>query len=560
MVTSTITASDGTTTAYTYSAGSSGIDSSSLIEAAVSARMQAAYTLANKVEDNETRIESYTELQTLLSNLQDSVDALRNSQASSDESSNVFKARTSYLTVADGSTAGNYLDVTVDAGTETSTYDIKIQQIATAHKVSGTSVADADAAMGYEGTFSLGLESGSSADIDITSDMSLQDIADAINAQAGTTNVKASVVHVSDGENVLVLTAQETGQEIVTTSNSGDDVLASLGVSDGSGGYNQVLTEVQDAIVIVDGLTITRDSNEIDDVIDGVTFHLYAANPDTNIAVEVSEDVSEIKDAITDFIDAYNAYRDFVLTNQEVGTDGTASDDAVLFGDSYLRSSSLDISSLISDSHDGVSLRDLGIELDSSNHLVYDDDDLNDVLLSNLDDIKTLFAAQLTTSSSDLGVLYYPDTLLSADFTLDITVDGDGKLSGASIGGDSSLFTVSGSAIKGAEGSIYEGMTLVFTGNNDTSIDVSYSAGIGQQFYSMLEEYADASDGSLASIIADLTKQNEGYEEDISEITERTETYRATLEAKYIAMELAYQKAELLKQQLEAYSNASNDD
>jgi flagellar hook-associated protein 2 len=560
MVTSTITASDGTTTAYTYSAGSSGIDSSSLIEAAVSARMQAAYTLADKVEDNETRIESYTELQTLLSNLQDSVDALRNSQASSDESNNVFKARTSYLTVADGSTAGNYLDVTVDAGTETSTYDIKIQQIATAHKVSGTSVADADAAMGYEGTFSLGLESGSSADIDVTSDMSLQDIADAINAQAGTTNVKASVVHVSDGENVLVLTAQETGQEIVTTSNSGDDILASLGVSDGSGGYNQVLTEVQDAIVIVDGLTITRDSNEIDDVIDGVTFHLYAANPDTNIAVEVSEDVSEIKEAITDFIDAYNAYREFVLTNQEVGSDGTASDDAVLFGDSYLRSSSLDISSLISDSHDGVSLRDLGIELDSSNYLVYDDDDLNDVLLSNLDDIKTLFAAQLTTSSSDLGVLYYPDTLLSADFTLDITVDGDGKLSGASIGGDSSLFTVSGSTIKGAAGSIYEGMTLVFTGNSDKSIDVSYSAGIGQQFYTMLEEYADASDGSLASIITDLTEQNEGYEEDISEITERTEIYRATLEAKYTAMELAYQEAELLKQQIEAYSNASNDD
>jgi flagellar hook-associated protein 2 len=560
MVTSTITASDGTTSTYTYSAGSSGVDSSSLIEAAVSARMQAAYTLADKVEENETLIDSYTELQSLLTNLQDSVDALRNSQASSDESSNVFKSRTSYLTVEDGSDAGNYLDVTVDPGTETSTYDIQIQQIATAHKISGTSVADDSTDMGYDGTFTLGLEGGDSTDIVVTAEMSLQDIADAINAEADTTNVKASIVHVSDTENVLVLTAQDTGKEIVTSSSSGDDVLTNLGITDGSGSFNNVLTEVQDAIVVVDGLTITRDSNEIDDVIDGVTFHLYAANPDTDISVEVSEDVSEIKGALTDFVDAYNAYREFVITNQETTTDGEASENAILFGDSYLRSSSLDVSSLISDSHNGVSLRDLGIELDSNNYLVYDEDELNDVLLSNLDDIKSLFAAEVTTSSSSLGALYYPDNLDDTNFTIDITVDENGDLSSASIGGDSSMFTISGGSIKAVEGSIYEGMLLVFTGDSDESIDVSYSNGIAQQFYSMLDEYADASDGTLASAISDLTEQNEGYEEDIDKITERAEIYRATLEEKYTAMEVAYQEAYLLKQQIEAYSNDSSND
>lgn len=560
MVTSTITAADGTVTTYTYSASSSDIDSDTLIEAAVNARMQAAYTLADKVEENETLIESYTELQTLLSDLQDSVDALRNSQASSDQDTNVFESRTAYLTVADGNDAGNYLDVTVDAGTETSTYDLEIQQIATAHKVSGSSIEDSSAALGYDGVFTLGLESGDSAEITITSDMSLEEIRDAINAQADTSNVKASIVKVSDSENVLVLTAQDTGQEIVTSSTSGDDILNSLGITDSAGDFTNVLTEVQDAIVVVDGLTITRDSNEIDDVIDGVTFHLYAANPDTNISIEVSEDVSEIKTAIVDFIDAYNAYREFVIANQEVGTDGAAADDAVLFGDSYLRSSSLDISSIISDSHGGISLRDLGIDLDSSNSLIYDEDELNDYLLSNLDDIMDLFAAQLTTSSSDLGVLYYPDSLGDTDFTIDLTVDADGTLTAASVDGDSSLFTVSGSTIKGAEGSIYEGMTLVYTGDTSQSIDISYSNGIAQQFYSMLDGYADASDGSLATQIADLQEQNEDYEEDIDAITERAEIYRATLEAKYAAMETAYLEAELLKQQLEAYANANNDD
>jgi flagellar hook-associated protein 2 len=560
MVTTTITAADGTVTSYTYSASASSIDSDTLIEAAVNARMQAAYTLADKVEANETLIESYTELQNLLSDLQESAASLRNSQASSDKDSNAFESRTAYLTVADGTAAGTYLDVTVDAGTETSTYDIEIQQVATAHKVSGTSVTDASAELGYDGVFTLGLDGGDSAEIAVTSDMSLAEIRDAINAEADSTNVKASIVKISETENVLVLTAQDTGKDIVTSSTSGDDVLNSLGITDGSGAFNTVLTEVKDAIIVVDGLTITRDSNEIDDVVDGVSFHLYAANPGTNISVEVSEDVSEIKTAITDFIEAYNAYRTFVIENQAVDSSGVASEDAILFGDTFLRSSGLDIASIISDSHNGISLRDLGIDLDKKNYLIYDEDELNDYLLSNLDDIKSLFAAQLTTSSNDLGVLYYPDRLGNAGFTLDIEVDADGALTSASVGGDSSLFTVSGSSIKGAVGSIYEGMTLVYTGNTSQSIDINYSEGIAQQFYSMLDDYADESDGSLATMIVKLEEQNKNYSKDITAITERAEIYRATLAAKYAAMELAYQKAEILKQQLEAYANANNDD
>jgi hypothetical protein len=58
----------------------------------------------------------------------------------------------------------------------------------------------------------------------------------------------------------------------------------------------------------------------------------------------------------------------------------------------------------------------------------------------------------------------------------------------------------------------------------------------------------------------DLEEQNKDYGKDITAITERAEIYRATLAAKYAAMELAYQKAEILKQQLEAYANANNDD
>ncbi|SIS60346.1 flagellar filament capping protein FliD [Insolitispirillum peregrinum] len=552
---------DGTTMqTYTYSASSLDMDTDALIDAAVYAKMQPAYNLETKITTAETKITSYTELQSLLTDLQDAGDALRNSSAISDIDSNVFLARTAYLTSSDGVDAGNYLDVTVDSDTETGNYSLVIDQIAEAHKISGSSVSDSSAEMGYTGSFTLGLDDGDSATISVTSDMSLDEIATAINAEADTTGVKASVVQVDSSTYTMVLTAQDTGKEIETSSTSGTDIMNSLGFTDSSGDFSNVLNEAQDAIIEVDGLTITRDSNEIDDVLDGVTFNLYAATAGATVDVEIAENVSDIKTAISDFVDAYNAFREFVATNQATSTDGSASDDAVLFGDYYLRSANSTMSSLLSTGHGGYSLRDFGITLNSSNELELDEDTLNEALLNNLDGVQSFFAFEMTSSSDDLGIIASPLASGDTTFTLDLTVDSNGDLSTASVGGDSSLFTVKGSRIVGAEGTIYEGMTLVYTGDTTQSITVTLSQGMADQLYHQMDNYADSSDGSLADAISTLDDQIDSWGDDIDNITTRAEKYRTTLEAKYTAMQTAYETAQILLDQLEANSNASNDD
>lgn len=479
---------DGTTMqTYSYSVSSLDIDSDALIEAAVYSKMQAAYNLAAKVTNNETLISSYTELQSLLTDLGTAGDALRNSLASSDKDSNVFLSRTAYLSTDDGVDAGNYLDVTVEAGTETGTHTLEIQQVAEAQKIASASQTSKSADLGYDGTFSLGLEGGYSVDIAVTSDMSLTELASAINAQSRTTGVKASIVQVDSANYTMVLTAQETGKDIQASVVSGDDVFYGLGITDTNGDFASVLNTAKDAIIVVDGLTITRDSNDIDDVLDGISFSLYDAQPGTTISIEVDENVSDIKSAITDFVDAYNAYRDFVITNQTVSSDGSVSEDAALFADYYLRSSSSSVADLISEAHGGYSLRDFGITLDLTNHLEVDDDTLNDALLNNLQGVKDYFAFQMTSSSEDVGIIRTPSSIGDMSFTLDITVDGSGKLSGASIGGDSSLFTVSGSRIIGAKGTIYEGMTLVYTGSTNQSVDIGVSQGMADTLYHAMD-------------------------------------------------------------------------
>ncbi|MBV5336396.1 flagellar filament capping protein FliD, partial [bacterium] len=91
----------------------------------------------------------------------------------------------------------------------------------------------------------------------------------------------------------------------------------------------------QDAIIEVDGVEITRSSNTIDDAIDGLTLNLYEADAGEAISVEISTDLSGIKSAITDFVDAYNAYRDFAVTQQSA-TDENG-DETALYSDTLLR-------------------------------------------------------------------------------------------------------------------------------------------------------------------------------------------------------------------------------
>ncbi|MBP0685650.1 flagellar filament capping protein FliD, partial [Mycobacterium tuberculosis] len=85
--------------------------------------------------------------------------------------------------------------------------------------------------------------------------------------------------------------------------------------------------------------------------------------------------------AIVAFVDAYNAYREWALTQQETATGGGASEDAVLFGDSTIRGINTDIAAALNFDIDETALATLGISFDENNYLEYDEDTLEDVLL-----------------------------------------------------------------------------------------------------------------------------------------------------------------------------------
>jgi len=427
-------------------------------------------------------------------------------------------------------------------------FDLAVRQLAKSHKVTGTGVASNTADLGYSGVISLGA-GDSSAQIEITSTMSLVEIAEAINYASDKTGVQASVLKVSSSSYQLVLSGSATGTTISAAAISGDDVLQALGIIDADGAFAKVLQEPQQAIFSIDGIEITRSTNDVDDVVSGVTLHLYQATPeDSSITIEVGTDLSAVKTAIVALVDAYNAYRDFAYGQQQLPTSDNA-DTTVLFGDVALRNVNASIASALGATINANALALLGLSFDSSNKLMLDESVLNDALLSSLDSVRSLLSFQMESSSADL-MLLSRGTSTPADFTLDIATDSSGAIISASVGGNSSLFTVSGTRIIGAKGSIYEGFTFVYAGASSKSVDIGFSTGIAELLYNTANAATNTDSGTLTTLINSLSDTNDTLQSKSDDLRDRAETYRTKLTTRYAAYQSAIAQAEALQDYL----------
>jgi flagellar hook-associated protein 2 len=551
--TSSTSSSDSTSSSSSTSSttDTDDIDWDALIESAVQAKLTRADTIDVKITDNETKIAAYQTLQSLLTDISTAAQALRAPSGVLDSQDDAFLNRAAYLTANGDVDASASVSVSVESGTEEGTYDLQILQLAKAHKVAGSSMSSSSEDLGLSGTMSLGVEGGESVEITIDEDMTLAEIAEAINATSDESGVSATILKVSSDAYRLVLSSVETGQTITATDGSGG-VLASLGVVDEEGGFTDELQAGQDAILVLDGVQVTRSSNDVDDLIDGMTFRLYQTTPEgTSIAVEVGADVSEVKSAVQALVDAYNAFREYAVTQQTLTSSGTASEDSVLFGDGTLRSATLAVYDALNQTIDDTAMSLLGLTFDENNYLELDETALDEALLSNLDEVEALLSFQMDASSSNV-MLLARGTSAPADFTLDIATDADGAIVSASVNGDSSLFTVSGTRIIGAEGTAYEGFTFVFTGDDDQSIDISFSTGIAELLYNATEDLADTTDGTLQTLIDNLESTNDSLQSKSDTIRSAAETYRTNLTNRYAEYQAAISEAESTQDYLTA--------
>jgi flagellar hook-associated protein 2 len=168
------------------------------------------------------------------------------------------------------------------------------------------------------------------------------------------------------------------------------------------------LQSAADAIVEVNGLTITRSSNILDDAIPGVFMDLLSAAPGTVVDLRVTRDTTAIKDNINALVDAYNAaVSDLAILTGERSDDPEDVYSGSLAGDSTVQRiksqmRSMFLSTSTTPSGDITALRDIGLEIDRQGVLSITDAKLTAALTSNFDDVVTMLSAG-TNNQSEIG-------------------------------------------------------------------------------------------------------------------------------------------------------------
>ncbi|MET0968276.1 MAG: flagellar filament capping protein FliD [Tardiphaga sp.] len=551
----TTASSSSTTTSGTKTTTS--VDWDALIAAQVATKTAAATTIQTGITANQAKIAAYQSFQTLLATLTTDTTALSKSIVNS-LSSSAYGARAATITTTGDVSASSAIAMSISNGAATGDHTLSVSQIATAQKVIGAGVADQTADLGYNGTFSIGLAGGTSADISITAGMTLQDVADTINSQTSTTNVQASIIQVSSSDFEMVLTATNDNADIQTSVVSGDDVLNKLGITDSSGAYADVLQKSQPALFTLDGIALTRNTNDITDVLSGVTFNLLQSTPSgSTVNISIEPDTTQIQTSLSTFVTDYNAIRDYVTSQQTLGTDGTVDSSSVLFGDGSMRNIMTSLEQAMNMSSGGMSMTDLGLSFSDTNDLVLDTSTLATTLTDNLTGVIALLAAKTSTSSSSLAVVN-TNSSPPASFTLDLAVDSTGALTSASVAGDSSMFTVSGNTIIGAANTIYAGMAFTYTGSTSQSITVTSTTGIAAQINNLAKAASNSSSGSLQDLITNLQSQDDQMQQQVNDITARAAVYKAMLTAQYAQYQSAISSADSTLDYLSALLNSSS--
>ncbi len=542
---------------------SSGLNTSALIEAAYNQRVAEADKIDVRVTNNRAKADAYTKLQTLSQAVQNSLSTLRRSYSSLGDGVSAFDARSGLLTSNTSSDPTKIIGVAVDRGAIKGSYDIEVIQKAKNQRVASGSSTDPTAALNLSGGFDVAIAGKTAATINVTSGMSLNDLAAAINTQSSTTGVSATVLKVSSNSYQLVMSANETAKPITISNVTGTNVLDSIGMTS-SGAFTNELQPAQQAMLTLDGVPITRDSNTIDDLIDGVELVIAKQEPGTTINLEIGDDHSGVKDGIMAFVNSYNELRAFISANQAVQSDGSLSEDAILFSDSELKNLTSSVQQLINGSFGNggtalATLRELGITQDGENNFLVDESTLDTAIITKFDEVRKMFETQLTNDNAEFALLGNTSKIGSANIAFDITVSG-GVITNVSANGDSSLFDITGGSITGKKGSIYEGLKFAYIGTTSTTINFSIKQGLGDLLDNTLDSFADTVTGSLAAQKFSLTTQNTELLARAERVRERADDFRNNLIDRYGKFEAQIARSKSVLAQIQAILGTNKND
>ena len=291
--------------------------------------------------------------------------------------------------------------VTASTTAEAGSYSIEVLQTALAQRTASSNFADRATPLNVvspatTGTaFNLNLTVGgmSKGAINVTNPTPAGMVSAINGAKLGVT---AQLINTGNGYNVVITGDTGASQAFSLTSDDGSGT-AVPGVQ-----FATPLQTATNASFKVNGLAVSRSSNTVTDVIDGVTLDLYA-NTTGAARLDLNRDTASIKDNIKGLVTAYN---DFDESLKVLGDRSSEVEEfgGVLAGESLLESVRTQVRAMVTNnsSTPGTNIkaaRDVGLSIDRYGKLSLDEGKLDTALQNNFGEVSTLFSAGTNNKS-----------------------------------------------------------------------------------------------------------------------------------------------------------------
>jgi len=362
----------------------SGIDTDSMVATLVAAARAPQDVMKTQLGEVEEQKDAYEALRTKMDDLLTALEAI----------DTPAELRASTGSSSDEST----VTVAVDGDAVPGRYSLTVSQLAS----SATSVSDGFADKSTTGTIAEGTFSvtyagvTTSMTIDSTNS-SLSDMADLINESVD--GVTAYVMDTGDATSPyrLVVAGDDTGSSNALTLD-----MSGLTGAGGVPAFTETST-AQDALLTVNGVSVTSADNVVDGVVQGVTFTLEdvtTAATTVTVAGDTDTTVANIKT----FVEAYNTVRSYINTHRAFDSDAGIKGEFVGEGSVVALMSALQttVGTRYASGTLFNSLSEIGIKTKQNGTLEIDDDTLEAAVSDASDDVAALFATDSTSFGDEL--------------------------------------------------------------------------------------------------------------------------------------------------------------
>ncbi|QPJ65503.1 MAG: flagellar filament capping protein FliD [Candidatus Nitrohelix vancouverensis] len=519
----------------------SGLDSQGIINNLVSLEAQPIELMISQQEREVQKLSVFQELKSRLQTFKSVVNTINTDGR--------LLSTKGQFSNNDTSSGNTVVDITSTSSATSGTFSLNVTQLAKETKIvsegyrsTGATVPSGTVEI-FDGTKTVSI-------IIDSSNNTVDGLRLAINNSGA--NVSASFLNDGDPTNPikLLISGTKTGVNNEVTI---QHFIGGLGGNDTEVTSFTQTQAAQNALMEVDGIAISKNSNVVNDVLPGVTLSLQSVG--TGV-LTLSTDTNAVTDKISNFVEGFNDLMLFI--GEQLKVDVSTNQTGTLFGNFTVQNLQQTLRSTITNQVQGVTgqfnfLAQIGISTQSDGTLLLDKSEFTSALASDPQNVSKLFTS--TGSTSNVGITFVGFTKETQSGSYDIRVqNGVPQLSKA--GENNYVDAVGGGNFyAGAEGTDAEGLNFRVSSLSDGSYgSITLTLGVGEILNRSLNLLVDTSlNGPLSSEIDTVEDTISDFDTTILKMEERLLLFEEDLQRKFTNMEIVVGR---LNSQKDTFSQA----